>query len=119
LDETTVIENDRFNKHFNKAVSIDQENVPHLMSEYIDNAYVFIKREKYDHALSLLNKAYGLSESISNFTDGCHRNKFMLFVMFHNMALCYQNQQSLEESASCMDLALDCFPIEVIADIEE
>ena len=37
----------------------------------------------------------------------CRRDKFHLFVMFHNMALCYQKMQMLEECASCIDQALD------------
>lgn len=37
----------------------------------------------------------------------CRRDKFHLFVMFHNMALCYQKMQMLEECASCIDQALE------------
>jgi hypothetical protein len=89
------------------------------MGELIDSAYVFIKREQYDRALILLKKAYGLSEVVPEFTNQCRRDKYYLFVMFHNMALCYQNQSLLEESASCMNLAIECFPIEAIVDIED
>jgi hypothetical protein len=34
--------------------------------------------------------------------------------MFHNMALCYQKMQMLEECASCIDQALEQMPVETI-----
>lgn len=40
----------------------------------------------------------------------CRRDKYQLFVMFHNMALCYQKMMMLEECASCIDQALEQLP---------
>ena len=53
----------------------------------------------------MLQKAYGIMDVID--FKACRRDKFHLFVMFHNMALCYQKMQMLEECASCIDQALD------------
>jgi len=44
----------------------------------------------------------------------CRRDKFHLLIMFHNMALCYQKMQMLEECASCIDQALEQMPVETI-----
>lgn len=40
----------------------------------------------------------------------CKRDRYHLFIMFHNMALCYQKMQMLEECASCIDQALEQLP---------
>ena len=37
----------------------------------------------------------------------CRRDKLHLFIMFHNMALCYQKSQMLEECASCIEQAFE------------
>lgn len=37
----------------------------------------------------------------------CRRDKFHLFILFHNMALCYQKMQMLEECAQCIEQALE------------
>ena len=44
----------------------------------------------------------------------CRRDKYHLFIMFHNMALCYQKMQMLEECASCIDQALEQLPVDGI-----
>lgn len=75
------------------------------MAELNDSAYRFIKREQYERALNLLQKAYGIMDVID--FKSCRRDKFHLFVMFHNMALCYQKMQMLEECASSIDQALE------------
>lgn len=40
----------------------------------------------------------------------CRRDKFNLFIMFHNMALCYQKLQMLEECAQCIEQSLEYIP---------
>ena len=55
--------------------------------------------------MNLLQKAYGIMDAID--FKKCRRDKFHLFIMFHNMALCYQKMQMLEECASCIDQALE------------
>jgi hypothetical protein len=40
----------------------------------------------------------------------CRRDKFNLFILFHNMALCYQKLQMLEECAQCIEQALEYIP---------
>ena len=39
--------------------------------------------------ITLLSKAYGLTDLIPEIYKDCRRDKFTLFVMFHNMAVCY------------------------------
>ena len=60
----------------------------------------------------MLQKAYGIMDVID--FKACRRDKFHLFVMFHNMALCYQKMQMLEECASCIDQALDNLTMDTI-----
>jgi len=80
------------------------------MAELNDSAYRFIKREQFERALNLLQKAYGIMDVID--FKACRRDKYHLFIMFHNMALCYQKMQMLEECASCIDQALEQLPVE-------
>jgi hypothetical protein len=42
----------------------------------------------------------------------CKRDKFQVFILFHNMALCYQKMQMLEECSSCIEQALDNLPMD-------
>jgi hypothetical protein len=51
-------------------------------------AYLFIKESDFERALFLLKKAHGLIDV----TDlrNCKRDQFNFFVVFHNMAVCYQ-----------------------------
>ena len=94
-------ENDTFNKHYNKELRVSKDEIPIVMAELNDSAYRFIKREQYERALNLLQKAYGIMDVID--FKACRRDKYHLFIMFHNMALCYQKMQMLEECASCID----------------
>ena len=105
-------DNDTFNKHYNKELRVSKDEIPIVMAELNDSAYRFIKREQYERALNLLQKAYGIMDVID--FKACRRDKFHLFIMFHNMALCYQKMQMLEECASCIDQALEQMPIDTI-----
>ena len=110
---TGLTENDTFNKHYNKELRVSKDEIPIVMAELNDSAYRFIKREQYERALNLLQKAYGIMDVIDFKT--CRRDKYHLFIMFHNMALCYQKMQMLEECASCIDQALEQLPIDSIS----
>jgi hypothetical protein len=81
-------ENDSFNRHYNKELKVSKDEIPIVLSELNDSAYQFIKREEYERALNLLQKAYGIMDVIDFST--CRRDKYQIFIMFHNMALCYQ-----------------------------
>lgn len=105
LTQNSNGENDTFNKHYNKELRVSKDEIPIVLAELNDSAYRFIKREQYERALNLLQKAYGIMDVID--FKSCRRDKFHLFVMFHNMALCYQKMQMLEECASCIDQALE------------
>jgi hypothetical protein len=39
---------------------------------------------------------------------------YHLFVMFHNMALCYQKMQMLEECAQCIEHAFEQLPLSLL-----
>lgn len=91
------IENELFNKHYNKELRVSKDEIPIVLAELNESAYSFIKKEQFEKALNLLQKAYGIMDAI-DFTT-CRRDMYHLFVMFHNMALCYQKMQMLEECA--------------------
>ena len=44
----------------------------------------------------------------------CRKDTFHIFILFHNMALCYQKMGLLEECAQCIEFALDNLPKNVI-----
>ena len=46
--------------------------------------------------------------------QSCRRDMYHLFIMFHNMALCYQKMQMLEECAQCIEHAFDHLPTSLI-----
>ena len=48
-------------------MAIEVEEVPLLINEYIENSYLFIKQKMYDKSLTLLKKAYGLTDLIPDF----------------------------------------------------
>lgn len=106
--EETLNDNDTFNRHYNKELRVSKDEIPIVLTELNDSAYQFIKREQYERALNLLQKAYGIMDVID--FNVCRRDKYHLFIMFHNMALCYQKMQMLEECASCIDQALEQLP---------
>jgi len=49
-----ALENDTFNKHYNKELRVSKDEIPIVMAELNDSAYRFIKREQYERALNLL-----------------------------------------------------------------
>ena len=66
---------------------MSKDEIPIVLGELNDSAIQFIKREQWEKALNLLQKAYGIMDVVDfNF---CRRDKFNLFILFHNMALCY------------------------------
>lgn len=106
----TFNENDTFNKHYNKELRVSKEEIPLVMAELNDSAIQFIKKEQYDRALNLLQKAYGIMDVV-DFTL-CERDRFHIFLLFHNMSLCYQKMQMLEECSSCIEQALEHLSME-------
>jgi hypothetical protein len=83
-----LVENDLFNKHYNKELRVSKDEIPIVLAELNESAVAFIKKDQYEKALNLLQKAYGIMDAI-DFTH-CRRDLYHLFIMFHNMALCYQ-----------------------------
>ena len=77
-----------FQKHYNKPLNVNKDDLPSVISELNEVAYLFIKESDFERALFLLKKAHGLIDV----TDlrNCKRDQFNFFVVFHNMAVCYQ-----------------------------
>lgn len=103
------LENELFNKHYNKELRVSKDEIPIVLAELNESAYAFIKKDQFEKALNLLQKAYGIMDAID--FSNCKRDMYHLFVMFHNMALCYQKMQMLEECAQCIDHAFEHLPI--------
>ena len=80
-------ENDFFNKHYNKELRVSKDEIPIVLAELNESAIAFIKKEQFERALNLLQKAYGIMDAID--FNQCRRDMYHLFIMFHNMALCY------------------------------
>lgn len=106
----TFNENDTFNKHYNKELRVSKDEIPIVLAELNDSSIQFIKREQYEKALNLLQKAYGIMDVVD--FDLCRRDRFHLFILFHNMALCYQKMQMLEECSQCIEQALEYLPLD-------
>lgn len=85
----------RLNKHYNKELRVSQDEVPIVLNDLNDSALKYISREQYEIALVLFQKAHGIINVIS--LDHCRRDQHLGFIIFHNMAACYQRMNSLEE----------------------
>ena len=83
---------------------ITKDEVPIVLNELNDSAIRYIAREQYEKALILLQKAHGIINVVS--LDKCARDKYFAFVVFHNMAACYQRMSSLEDCAVALEDAL-------------
>lgn len=105
-------ENDFFNKHYNKELRVSKDEIPIVLAELNESAIAFIKKEQFERALNLLQKAYGIMDAID--FNQCRRDMYHLFIMFHNMALCYQKMQMLEECAQCIEHAFEHLPISML-----
>lgn len=57
-------ENDFFNKHYNKELRVSKDEIPIVLAELNESSIAFIKKEMYDRALNLLQKAYGIMDAI-------------------------------------------------------
>lgn len=101
---TTPESDPSFQKHYNKELRVSQDEVPIVLNELNDSALKYIVREQYEKALVLFQKAHGIINVIS--LDHCRRDQHIAFVIFHNMAACYQRMNSLEECSVAIDNAL-------------
>jgi hypothetical protein len=45
MDDPEVIENERFTRQFSKQLELSKDQIPGVISEYLQNAYRFIKRQ--------------------------------------------------------------------------
>lgn len=49
-----LIENDLFNKHYNKELRVSKDEIPIVLAELNESATAFIKKDQYEKALNLL-----------------------------------------------------------------
>jgi len=83
---------------------VSQDEVPIVLNDLNDSALKYISREQHEIALVLFQKAHGIINVIS--LDHCRRDQQMAFLIFHNMAACYQRMNSLEEWAVAIENSL-------------
>ena len=57
-------ENEFFNKHYNKELRVSKDEIPIVLAELNESAHAFIKKEQFERALNLLQKAYGIMDAI-------------------------------------------------------
>ena len=90
---------------YNKEIKVNQDEIPIILAELTDASYNFITRENYEKALILLQKTEGVLEvswiiqiAHSFFIyliqvvslEGCTRDKYVSFITYNNMSMCYQ-----------------------------
>ena len=68
-------------------MKVSEEEIPLVLIELNMSALQHIKRENYDQALTLLQKAHGVLDVV-DFGRGDCDNAHAL-TLFYNMALCY------------------------------
>ena len=89
------LESDSFYRMYNKEIKVNQDEIPIILAELTDAAYNFIQRENYEKALILLQKTEGVLEVVS--LEGCSRDKYVSFITYNNMSMCFQKLGMLEE----------------------
>lgn len=55
-----------FQKHYSKELKVNEDEIPFVLAEFIENSMRYIKKEQYEKALILLQKAHGIINVISN-----------------------------------------------------
>jgi hypothetical protein len=50
----SVVENDLFNKHYNKELRVSKDEIPIVLAELNESATAFIKKDQFEKALNLL-----------------------------------------------------------------
>lgn len=95
---------DSFQKLYSKELDLDEDEVPIILHELNDSAIHFISHEQYERSLSLLQKAQTLLDRLKFQKNP--KDRFLIQVTMHNMALCFQKMGALEECALCLDACL-------------
>lgn len=54
-----------FQKHYSKELKVNEDEIPFVLAEFIENALRYIKKEQFEKALILLQKAHGIINVIS------------------------------------------------------
>ena len=89
---------------YSKELDLDEDEVPIILHELNDSAIHFISHEQYEKSLSLLQKAQTLLDRLKFQKNP--KDRFLIQVTMHNMALCFQKMGALEECALCLDACL-------------
>lgn len=74
-----------FQKHYSKELKVNEDEIPFVLAEFTENAMRYIKKEQYEKALILLQKAHGIINVIS--IENCKRDKYFGYIIFVNMAV--------------------------------
>jgi len=74
-----------FQKHYSKELKVNEDEIPFVLAEFTENAMRYIKKEQYEKALILLQKAHGIINVIS--IEHCKRDKYFGYIIFVNMAV--------------------------------
>lgn len=93
-----------FQKHYSKELKVNEDEIPFVLAEFTENAMRYIKKEQYEKALILLQKAHGIINVIS--IENCPRDKYFGYIIFVNMAVCFQKMGSLEECSIALENSL-------------
>ena len=93
-----------FQKHYSKELKVNEDEIPFVLAEFIENSMRYIIKEQYEKALILLQKAHGIINVIS--IDNCQRDKYFGYVIFINMAVWFQKMGSLEECSIALENSL-------------
>ncbi|CAG9333469.1 unnamed protein product [Blepharisma stoltei] len=80
---------------------VSEDDVPKLLLEYITLSLQFIEKEEFENALEALSQSEELLEAIT--TQSGYVDPDLILVTIHNIALCHQKLNRLEECASYLD----------------
>ncbi len=76
-----------------------------ILLELNQSAFEYIKREQFDQALTLLQKAHGVLDVVD--VTKTDRDSAHTLQLFYNMAVCYQKLGQLEECSLCLETCFD------------
>ncbi len=87
MDDLGNMGQNDFSKCYNKELYVHKEEIPIVLNELNDAAFLYLDKEHYDKALELLLKANGILDELDLTTSS--RDKGLALVTYQNMAMCY------------------------------
>jgi len=64
-NNTTTDSDALFQKHYSKELKVNEDEIPFVLAEFTENALRYIKKDQFEKALILLQKAHGIINVIS------------------------------------------------------